>query len=184
MINNRILPGSVNIICDGSAQPVETITQKDLISAAFQVSRGMDYLAQKKVKSLKYFRFKYMSITINFKIPLQCIHRDLAARNVLVTADHVMKIADFGLARDIRACEYYRKTTRVRERILAYKSLNIFNYFMSCVVKINYSLAFVTDHYLLYFRVICLTNGWPQKQCQITFSHMPQTCKYECNLQP
>lgn len=45
---------------------------------------------------------------------LQCIHRDLAARNVLVTEDNVMKIADFGLARDIHHIDYYKKTTNVR----------------------------------------------------------------------
>lgn len=43
----------------------------------------------------------------------QCIHRDLAARNVLVTDDNVMKIADFGLARDIHHIDYYKKTTNV-----------------------------------------------------------------------
>lgn len=46
-------------------------------------------------------------------LPLQCIHRDLAARNVLVTEDNVMKIADFGLARDIHHIDYYKKTTNV-----------------------------------------------------------------------
>ena len=44
---------------------------------------------------------------------IQCVHRDLAARNVLVGEDYVMKIADFGLARNIRDLEYYRKTTDV-----------------------------------------------------------------------
>lgn len=46
-------------------------------------------------------------------LSLQCIHRDLAARNVLVTDDNVMKIADFGLARDIHHIDYYKKTTNV-----------------------------------------------------------------------
>ena len=39
----------------------------------------------------------------------KCVHRDLAARNVLVSAGHVLKIADFGLARDIQWTDYYRK---------------------------------------------------------------------------
>ena len=36
-------------------------------------------------------------------------HRDLAARNVLVAEGFVLKIADFGLARDIHSNDYYRK---------------------------------------------------------------------------
>lgn len=48
-----------------------------------------------------------------FLSPFQCIHRDLAARNVLVTENNVMKIADFGLARDINNIDYYKKTTNV-----------------------------------------------------------------------
>ncbi|XP_049618238.1 fibroblast growth factor receptor 1-A isoform X2 [Syngnathus scovelli] len=71
--------------------PVENMSIKDLVSCAYQVARGMAYLASKK-----------------------CIHRDLAARNVLVTEDNVMKIADFGLARDIHHIDYYKKTTNGR----------------------------------------------------------------------
>ena len=37
------------------------------------------------------------------------MHRDLAARNILVGEEYVMKIADFGLARDVYGTDFYLK---------------------------------------------------------------------------
>ena len=43
---------------------------------------------------------------------MQCVHRDLAARNVLVGPNYVIKIGDFGLARDISTADLYLKKNK------------------------------------------------------------------------
>ncbi|XP_036975291.1 platelet-derived growth factor receptor beta-like isoform X2 [Acanthopagrus latus] len=56
----------------------------DLLSFSFQVSKAMDFLSTRN-----------------------CVHRDLAARNVLVCEGKLVKVGDFGLARDLMKDQDY-----------------------------------------------------------------------------
>ncbi|XP_043247129.1 leukocyte tyrosine kinase receptor-like [Amphibalanus amphitrite] len=64
----------------------------DLLTCAIDVAKGCEYLENKRF-----------------------IHRDIAARNCLLTTKgpgRVVKIADFGMSRDIYRADYYRKGGR------------------------------------------------------------------------
>ncbi|CAG7717465.1 unnamed protein product [Allacma fusca] len=70
---------------DYQNQEVGHITTTSLVCWAFQIANGMDYLARRNV-----------------------VHGDLAARNVLLADNDVVKICDFGLAREMYR-DFYQK---------------------------------------------------------------------------
>ncbi|XP_055307327.1 platelet-derived growth factor receptor alpha-like [Sitodiplosis mosellana] len=79
------------------SDPMPQITTIDLLCWSFQITRGMHYLASRKM-----------------------MHGDLAARNILLCNENVIKICDFGLARSLYKTEVYRKN---KEALLPFKWL-------------------------------------------------------------
>ncbi|EFN74157.1 BDNF/NT-3 growth factors receptor [Camponotus floridanus] len=64
---------------------MKPLTKNSLHWISIQIAAGMSYLSAQRF-----------------------VHRDLACRNCLVGSDLVVKIADFGMSRDIYTCDYYK----------------------------------------------------------------------------
>lgn len=84
---SRKLEESGDLNIDG----VEPVTATDVLSFAWQICKGMAYLAEMKL-----------------------VHRDLAARNVLLAEGKICKVSDFGLTRDVYEDDAYLKKSKDR----------------------------------------------------------------------
>ncbi|KAF4518029.1 hypothetical protein B566_EDAN009262, partial [Ephemera danica] len=78
---------------------LSTLGPAALHSVALQVAAGMCYLAAQHF-----------------------VHRDLACRNCLVGEGLVIKIADFGMSRDVYTCDYYKVCHNVNQTFAVLKS--------------------------------------------------------------
>lgn len=61
------------------------LSPEQFLACCLQVAQGLRYLAD-----------------------LKFVHRDIAARNCLIDHNHIVKIADFGMSREVCAADYYR----------------------------------------------------------------------------
>ena len=80
---NKYLRNTVNGV--GPSSSSSNLTIQKLVDMAINIAAGLEYLA------VRHF-----------------VHRDLATRNCLINESFVVKIADFGLSKDVYSKDYYR----------------------------------------------------------------------------
>ena len=80
---------------------------EDVQNFALQIACGLKHLEDMQVgrEAIK----KLSKCVMRMICGLQIVHCDLAARNILIAEGFVLKIGDFGMARDVSEKEYYRK---------------------------------------------------------------------------
>lgn len=76
---------SLSVRSFSSAMETASLSCAEQLSISKQIAAGMAYLSERKF-----------------------VHRDLATRNCLVGEEMVVKIADFGLSRNIYSADYYK----------------------------------------------------------------------------
>lgn len=102
---------------------------------------------------------------------MQCVHRDLAARNVLLSHGKIVKICDFGLARDIMHDNNY----------VSKGSVSVFSLWCVSVLNVSYisihcDVFGINAFYGLLLKFLSLSihrpffqsNGWPLRASLIT----------------
>nr|XP_032831918.1 macrophage colony-stimulating factor 1 receptor 1-like [Petromyzon marinus] len=122
---------NIKSITNGSTKESEYLSARDLPRALAQDSLiggdGGDDIEEDRsleLRDLKSFAHQ-VALGMAFLASRHCVHRDLAARNVLVSTAHVVKICDFGLARDITCDDNYitRGNTRLPVKWMAPESI-------------------------------------------------------------
>ena len=114
---NDVLDGTVPMAHSVAPLTHDYINSKGLLyvedvqNFALQIACGLKHLEESQVGSVDCL-LEVCCVTCwvcTRSYDLQIVHCDLAARNILITEGFVLKIGDFGMARDVSEKEYYRK---------------------------------------------------------------------------